>query len=138
VAIKTYDPQKVTLKIGDTEVKGFVDGTFIKVAYDQPRWTAKSDVLGNVTRSKHYNALGKITFTLQQTSNSNKDLQGEFNAVDAKQINVLYKISETATITYASAFGWLDKMANVDYGNEAGSREWVITCSNLEFDEQYY
>lgn len=133
MATKTYSPKRVELIVNGTPMKGFADGTFISVERSSDAFSTNVGADGEVSRTHSSDKTGKITLTLQQTSDSN-DFLSALSILDEKtllgQFAVLLKDTNGKTVA-ASPSAWIDKVANAEFAAEISDREWVISCSEL-------
>lgn len=134
MATKTYSPKRVELIINGTPMKGFADGTFISVERTSDAFTTNVGADGEASRTHSSDKTGKVTLTLQQTSDSN-DFLSALVIADEKtlksQFALLLKDTNGKTVV-ASAFAWIDKVSNAEFAAEISDREWVISCAELE------
>ncbi|HPQ71523.1 MAG TPA: hypothetical protein PKW95_20525 [bacterium] len=132
--IISYDPNEVTLTIDGQPVSGFAEGSFVTVKRDAETWKAKAGIDGQVTRSLSHSELGKVTFTLTQFADFNVDMQNLFidDKKKKKPIDVEVKYGKSVW----SGTGWIDKLPDVQFGNDAGTRAWSVSVANLKFAEK--
>lgn len=133
MTVETYSPKRVELIIGGVPLRGYADGTFISIERTSDAFTTNVGADGEVSRTHSADKTGKITITLQQTSDSNDFLSALVNADEISllgQVPVLLKDTNGRTLA-ESPFAWVDKVANSEFGNELSDREWVISCSEL-------
>jgi len=132
-----YNFNEVNLIVGTQRIKGFEDGSEITAERDEDSFTKKVGNDGNVTRSKTNNSTGKITFVLDQFSESNKYLQNLMNIDERTGKGIIpAKITDKSNANGELAIAtesWITKPASRGYGRESGPREWVIDCANLNF-----
>ena len=133
MTVETYSPKRVELIIGGVPLRGYADGTFINIERTSDAFTTNVGADGEVSRTHSADKTGKITITLQQTSDSNDFLSGLVNADEISllgQVPVLLKDTNGRTLA-ESPFGWVDKVASSEFAAELSDREWVISCSEL-------
>jgi hypothetical protein len=128
-----YDPANIVLTVGDKDIAGFAEGTFIEVerAVDAFTTTVGSD--GEATRTKSQNRMGTIKVTLQQASLSNDTLQAlaqldEDSSTGA--VPIMLKDFGGKTLVQAKK-GWVKKKANSPFANTSENREWIIESGQL-------
>lgn len=133
MATKTYSPKRVELIINGVPMKGFADGTFISVERSSDAFSTNVGADGEVSRTHSSDKTGKVTLTLQQTSESN-DFLSALVILDEEtllgQFALLLKDTNGTTIC-ESPSAWIDKVANTEFGAEISDREWIISCSEL-------
>jgi hypothetical protein len=133
MALKTYDPKKIVVIVGGAIITGFADGAFVRVERNNDTFSIASGSDGEVTRVKSNDKTGRITLTLQASSDSNDILSG-FTALDelanAGVVPVLIKdVLGTSLATAARA--WVVKPPAAEFGKEVGTREWVLETDEL-------
>jgi len=133
MSLHTYDPKKVVLIVGGVPIGGFADGTFINVMRSEDAFTKVVGADGDTTRSKSNDKSGEMEITLLQTSMSNDVLTG-FAMADELQnkgaVPVLLK-DLSGTSAFASAFGWVRKLPDSEYGKEVSERSWTLDLVDL-------
>lgn len=132
----TYNFKEVNFIFGVRQIKGFEEGSEIVAERSEDTFTAKADVDGNVTRSKSNNTMGTVTFSLSQFSELNKYLTAIMNLDErtGKGGILPLKITDKSNPNVENVIAtqaWLTKPSNKSYGGEAGAREWVITCADM-------
>lgn len=131
--LKTYDPKQVAVIIGGKIMRGFADGTFVKVERNEQGFNLKVGVDGEGTRAKSNNRSGKITITLMQSSDSNDDLSA-FAAADELSntgaVPVLIKDASGSSL-FSAVTAWVQKYADAEYAKEAGPRTWVLESDEI-------
>lgn len=134
MSLKNYDASQVSIIVGPSVITGLVAGSFVSVERYEDSFNTQVGREGEVARSKSNNRTGKITLKLQQTSPSNAILSA-LNILDelsgAGVVPVLVRDASGNSL-HAAAEAWIKKPANAEYGKEAGEREWVIECADLE------
>ena len=133
--LKTYSADEVIVVYGNTLVnEGLADGTFVSVEWDEDAFSLSIGADGEGTRSKTNNRGATITLTLMQTSDINDLLSTQYlldlNTPGGVTSPFLVKDSNGRTLMAAEEC-WIQRAANVEYGREAGEREWVLRTSSL-------
>ena len=133
----SYNFKDVKLIFGVRQIKGFEEGTEIIAERDEVSFTKKADVDGSVTRSRSNNNMGTITFSLSQFSESNKYLSGIANLDERTGAGVfpckIVDKSNPDEETVIATQAWIEKPSSKSFGAESGAREWVISCSDMNF-----
>ena len=127
--LKTYDSAQVSVIVGTREIKGRAEGTFITVARDEQIFTKQVGSDGEVTRAKTNNKAGTISLTIQQGSDGNDFLSAL--AAAESSFPVLIKDNSGTTLIF-SELSWMQDYPDVEIGRDAGEREWVIDCADIE------
>jgi hypothetical protein len=126
----TYDPTQVTIQLGPLNVSGFADGTFIKCAMMDPDlYKIHVGAHGEMARTKNPNKVGHITFTLKQTSPSNKYLDAL--KMSPTPFSVMVRDNSDSKMVAASANAWINKEPDRDRAAEEQNIEWLVTCDEL-------
>jgi len=134
--VKTYDPKLVVLTVGGVPISGYADGTFIVVERSNDMFSKVSGADGQVSRAKANDRSGTVTVTLAQTSPSNDALQA-IAVLDEKSNQGVKPVSckdISGRSTFFSAFVWIRKVPNAEFGKEITNREWVLDCADLEMN----
>lgn len=131
MAVKEYNPKEVTLTVAGNIITGFADGSFVSIERNEDSWTLQVGTDGEGTRSKSNNKSGRVTFQLMQSSASNDILSGLFvldEATSGGAVPVMVKYKNSVFIAETA---WITRPASVEYGREAGPREWVLETDVL-------
>lgn len=133
MAVETYSPKRVELIVAGVPMKGFSDSTFITAERTSEAFATNVGADGEVSRTHSADKTGKITLTLQQTSDSNDFLSGLALSDEISllgQFPVLLKDTNGRTLA-ESPCAWIEKIANSEFGSDLSDREWSISCSEL-------
>ncbi len=133
MTVETYSPKRVELIVAGVPMRGYADGTFINVERSSDAFATNVGADGEVSRTHSADKTGKITLTLQQTSDSNDFLSGLVNVDEITllgQFPILLKDTNGRTLV-ESPCAWVDKVANSEFSNELTDREWVISLSEM-------
>jgi Bacteriophage KPP10, Structural protein ORF10 len=134
MALLNYNPKDVSIIIGTQIMKGFADGPFISVEYDEDAFNKKIGADGEGTRVKTNNFAGRYTLTLDQASESNDYLSG-LAALDrasgAGVVPVTVRDVNGNTL-YFSESGWVLRIPTMEFGKEAADREWVLDAADIQ------
>lgn len=131
--VRTFDPSMTVLTVNAVPIGGYADGTGIKVSRSNDTFTKVTGMDGATSRVKSSDRSGEITITLAQTSPSN-DLLSALAALDEAQNEgvVPVVISDlSGRSVYATAYAWIRKPADAEFGNKLSDRSWVLDCANL-------
>lgn len=134
MAVLTYDPDQISVIVGGQIMSGFGDGTFVSVDRNSDAFTLQMGATGAGTRSKSNNRSGRITVSLQQTSESNDALQAFATADELSNSGtfpVLVKDNQGRSL-YAAEIAWVVKVPTGAYATENSNREWILETDNLE------
>ena len=139
-SVKVWDLEQLApVLLGVPVTGGYGEGEILKLDHDEPSFTLKKGADGNVTRSKTYNGVMKVTLTLMQTS--------EYNAIFSTMLNIdkrgkngagigpsAIKDLQGATLYFASK-SWIEGPPTAAFGREATHREWTFIFADTEFFE---
>ena len=130
---KTYDPSQITVSFNGILVQGFAD-VMVTAERNTDSFTVSPGSQGDVTRVRSRDKTGQVTITLQAESPSNDllstVLQDDEN--DGSGVGALLITNLNGTTELEATNAWLMKFPATEYGNEAGTREWIIECAELE------
>lgn len=133
--VKTYDPSNVQIIIGGHAAKGFADGTFISLAFDEDQFTKNVGADGEVSRTKTNNESGTATLTLKQTSDTNDVLSGLALADKVSNSGVvplmIKEIGSGKTLVFTQA-AWVQKIPDITYSKGIEVRAWTIATAQLD------
>lgn len=132
--VRTYDPKKVVVIIGGVPMGGFADGTFVTVARENDSFTKVSGADGIVSRAKSSDKSGSLTMTLAQTSPSNDVMTGFVQADELSNNGIVPVLVQdfSGRTVLVSAFGWVRKPPDSEFGKEISDREWVMDLADLD------
>lgn len=132
---KVYDPEQISIALGNIILGGYADGEFIRI---EPETAAFADVVGTdgeVSRSKSADRRASVTFSLMQTSSSNLLLSALVNAdlaaPNGAGITDLMIRDQNGSTLYRAAEAWIMEEPDVMYDRTATSRQWVIRAAKL-------
>lgn len=133
--LKNYDPNQVVVLIGAIPVSGFADGAFVNVEKNSDAFTLVVGSGGEGCRTRNRDESGTVTLTLMQSSEVNALLSAAHELdkslpAGAGALPLMIK-DLTGTTLVAAELAWIRKVSNVEFGKEAGSREWVLESSDL-------
>jgi hypothetical protein len=131
--VKNYDPKQIIVSVGGNIIVAFAAGTFLSASRNEAAFVLTVGADGETARARSRNRSGLLTLTLMQTSPSN-DVLSAFAAADELSgtgvVPVLVK-DLLGTSLLAAQNGWVQKLADVEFGAELSNREWVIECDFL-------
>jgi hypothetical protein len=132
--LRTYDPKLVHVIVGGIPIGGFADKSSIKVIRSNNTFEKVEGIDGVISRSKSLNKSGEIRITLEQTSTSNDVLSGimltdELTNSGIIPIGIFDGGSKTVFI---SAFAWIRKPADTEYGKDLNQREWIFDAADID------
>lgn len=136
MALKQYDPRDVIVTWGSILFRGFSDGTFVTIEYDEDAVSKHTGAKGDVTATISANRGGMSTVTLGQASPVNDQLSA-IAAIQRQQGAGLQKypfmVKHINGTTLASAAeAWIKKQPNTEFGDDHSPREWPFDFAELE------
>lgn len=133
MAVKTYNPKKVSILVGGVPITGFAKGTFVKVTRDEDTWTKYVGADGTVTRGKNNNLGGMIEITLAGSSPSNDMLSALHIADEASDTGVVPVLVKdlSGTTLHESSAAWVKKPADWEGAKDVTERAWGLDCADL-------
>jgi hypothetical protein len=137
MAIRTYNAADVTISVDGQLITGVARDTFVKVEHDEVAFSKKVSADGITSRAKSNNYTGKITFTVNQTSDGNEILQVIHERDKTLTDGVVeIKITDNSgNSNHVAAEGWSEKQPASEYGAEEKEREWVFDCGEINMME---
>ncbi len=133
MTVETYSPKRVEVIVAGVPLRGFADGTFITAERTSDAFSTNVGADGEASRTASADRTGKVTITLQQTSDSNDFLSGLALGDEVSlngQFPFLLKDTNGRTLIEAPC-AWIDKIANSEFSNELTDREWVISLGEM-------
>lgn len=132
--LRRYDPKEVHLIWGGIPVhNGAVNGTFITVEHNTPRWKLVKGTDGEGARVRTNDFSGKVELTIRSGSRVNDALSLSSAADDLTGlISVPLFLNDTnGSCLYTSPLSFLESPANNSFGVEEGSVTWTFICNTL-------
>lgn len=130
----SYDPGRIVASFGPNILSGYADGSFITATRNSDTFTSSVGADGSVVRVRSRDKSGQIKIVLQAESPLNDILSALAQADEILGTGVLpfgiKDILGTTLITASQA--WIMKIPEIDYSKDAGTREWIFECSELE------
>lgn len=131
--LSSYSAADVSMTAGAIMISGMAEGTFVKASFNEEAFKILVGADGEATRSKSSNRSGRVSFTTLQSSAANDSLSGLANldfASGGGIVPLLVKDNSGRTIISAEK-AWIVKHSDMEFGKEAGNREWVFETNNL-------
>jgi len=128
MTVKTYDPAKVIVTFGASQITGFVDDSFINIEEIGDGISSVSGADGEVARAMSSDRRCRVTLTLQQTSRSN-DIMSGYNEADRLSGGggaLPMTIRDLRGTTLFGATAWVVKKPASGFGSAVGGREWNL------------
>lgn len=132
--VRTFDPKQFNLLVGGIPIGGYADGTFISFMRSNDTFTKVSGTDGIVSRALSADTSGEIVITLAQTSPSNDALSAIHTADEISGDGVVPVLIEdkSGRTKALSAFAWIRKPADSEFGKEIANREWTLDCADFD------
>ncbi len=131
-----YDSDRVTVEIGPIIVDGFARGEQVRVERDADAFTRYVGNQGHVCWSKTGNKCLNITLMLMQGSAANDAmsvlLAGDELAPNGAGIVPCFVRDRSGRSIHGSAFARIVRWPAASYGDESGTREWLIQTADAE------
>ena len=131
---KDYDPAGIQMIFAGNPITGYAAGTFVNAERTNDTYQTVAGADGEAARAKSNDRSGTVTFTLMQTSAANDLLSALALADELTGDGVgplLIKDLNGTTLVQAET-AWVQKPANVEFGQEMSEREWVIATGFLQ------
>ncbi len=135
MTVKVYDADQMTVSIAGIPLKGYADGEFLSIAYENNLFDDVVGTDGDTTRSKTNDRRATITINLMQTSDSNDLLSALFNADSAAPngagIGALLIRDRQGRTVYSASEAWIMQMPPASFDRTATERAWEIRVGEL-------
>ena len=134
MALTNYSPDDIKANFDGIPITGYAKGTFLQGGRDEASFSAVVGSTGDVTRVQSLNKMGKIKFTLMQSSPTNALLSARMKLdeqLGTKTGPVLVQDLNGSTFLHG-AQAWIEKPADVGRADEAQNTEWTIVVAELE------
>ena len=135
-APKTYDPSQISVVIGNASITGFADGTILSIERNEDAFTYVASTTGGGSRTKNANRSGKVTLTLQKTSESNEVLDNYADLDETENdgiFPILIRDNNGKDLVKAES-AWIMKKPTMEESKDLPSREWIIEAAELEMN----
>jgi hypothetical protein len=127
---KTFNISDVILTFGVFQITGFFDD-IIKVSFDDAPIKTHEGCDGEVCRAINNKRLATATLQLIQSSASNDYLSASHIADRASSVPLPFILKDNSgTSVVESSYAYVEKMSDIDFGQEVKVREWVIKLPN--------
>ncbi len=132
MALYNYNPKEVSIVAGGTDIRGYGDGDFVSIEFDEDAFVTVSGADGDISRSLNPSTLATVTITLLSGSPSNDVLSGLHITDRATGLGTfpLMVKDNSGRSLFISDAAWVTKFANMTKGKEASTVEWTIQASN--------
>lgn len=128
--MKTYNPKKITVVLGNHVVTGYAEDSFVNVEQASDGVTMKVGCDGEVVRSISPDRSFNITVALLMYSPTNKFLMDKYykDIEDGTGTFSIMVKDILGNTVFSSDAGWVSKLPAQGYGKESANREWTIQC----------
>lgn len=135
MAMKTYNPKKVTCALGRHIVVGYADDSMITIdfASDGTSYVVGAD--GEIVRSIDPAEIYTVKLSVQQTSATNAYLQKMFDK-DRKDGSGTFSVEINDLLgkeKFVGGVAWVTKPASFVRGKTQNNREWEIAVDKGQF-----
>jgi len=135
MAMKTYNPKKVTCSLGRHIVVGYADDSMITIdfASDGTSYVVGAD--GEIVRSIDPAEIYTLKLAVQQTSATNAYLQKKFDQ-DRKDGTGTFSVEINDILgkeKFVGGVAWVTKPASFVRGKTQNNREWEIAVDKGQF-----
>ena len=135
----TYSPSDITVTLAGVKIKGFSSDNVVSISRDNPLYTSKMAMDGSVCVTRQKYSPWKIKLSLAQSSESNDFLNGLVKVVQENDIPIMEYLpliikDNSGTSFFFAKDVWIDELPNMDYGQSLNTREWMLTCNDVEYN----
>lgn len=130
---RRYNPIDIKITWLGIIFQGYADGTFVNASRNAASYSNSIGAQGDVVRVASNDRTGLVTVTLLQSSPTNALLATK-HTLDERgvpQIGPLLIKDLNGPTRVTATDAWIEKPADVEYGNSVSNREWVLACANM-------
>ncbi len=132
--VKTYDPKKVTVIVGNHIVTGFAENDMIKIKPNGDGFGLYSGADGEVARAIDPNQTFKVTLSLARTSKTN-DFLSQLHNLDRQTgagiVPIVIK-DLGGTMNFIAAEAWITNYPEVGRGRSIDTQDWEFDTGRVE------
>ena len=128
--VKTYNPKKVTVALGNHMVRGYAEDSFITVEPVGEGVTSQSGADGEVVRSVDPDSRFTVKIVVQQTSSTNAFLM-EMRKKDKKDGSGVFPLNIKDIMggeAFSAEHAWVKNDSSWARGKAVTDREWELEC----------
>ena len=128
--LKTYNPKKVTMALGNHMVRGYAEDSFVTIEPVGEGVTSQSGADGEVVRSVDPDSRFTVKIVVQQTSSTN-DFLKKMRKKDKKDGTGTFPLTVKDLMgneVFSAEHAWVKNDASWGRGKAATDREWEIEC----------
>lgn len=128
--LKTYNPKKVTMALGNHMVRGYAEDSFVTIEPVGEGVTSQSGADGEVVRSVDPDSRFTVKIVVQQTSSTN-DFLKKMRKKDKKDGTGTFSLTVKDLMgdeVFSAEHAWVKNDASWGRGKAATDREWEIEC----------
>lgn len=135
MAVRSYDPRSLQIVFAGKLIQGFAPGTFLTITRNMDAYALSVGVDGIGTRIKNNNLSGRATFTLDQSSSSNDDLNALASADELSDTGVgpFFAKDGSGNTVAAAATAWIVKLPDSEFSNALGTRQWILETDVMSY-----
>ena len=133
MSTKSFNAGDTNVIVAGRKMTGLAPDGFVEVERDEQAYTKQVGADGEVTRSKTNNKAGKIRITLQQSSEDNAFLMQLSNTDEntGQGIVPVAVVDKSGTYKAVSPNSWVQKKPVNAFGRDAGTRQWIFDCGEI-------
>lgn len=133
----TYNSKNVNIALGDHNVSGYAEDSFVTIEQKGDGVTSKTGCDGEVTRAIDPNNQYLVKISVQQLSPTNNFLRKKYEK-DKKDgtgtFSILIK-DASGKIQFSASDAWVVKQPSRVWGKDTNNREWEIETGPATFAE---
>lgn len=131
---KTYDPKKVIVIFGGSEIHGFSDDSIVEIEGKGDGITSVTGCDGEVTRNIDPNRQYTVTINLKQSSDSNDVLSAayDYDRATGNGMKPLAIKDLTGRTKFFAEKAWVTKHPTNAKGKESDTNEWVLETGPVD------
>lgn len=132
---RAYDPLEVDLIIGGHEPTDYASGTKINVSKEENNILKTVGVDGDVALAVNRNNTGMLTFSLKNTSPSNKVMAAYLSTVNIGSGIGIFPvlIRDPSSGLQIETFGWYEVQPDLTFSQEVEQLDYVIGLADVTY-----
>lgn len=137
--LRPWTPGLVTVIFGEVIAVGYADGSFLTAEMAEDGAVEQVGEDGSVVVNQNLNELGQVTLRLLHTAPANAILLAIYNAnrlLWGSGFRPLRVVDANGQQTVSAPQAWIVRPPNMDLGDIAQPREWLIRGNPMRFGSE--
>ena len=126
-----FNPKDSQLVYAGKLVTGFASGSYITLSRNADMWTTTIGADGIGTRVKSNNFSGRLQITLQQTAESNNDLDAIIASDELNDDGALPLFFKHGNFIAEATTAWIVKRPDAEFSSDLTNRVYILESNDL-------